>query len=165
MVFLLWKYNKDKWNKLLKKFFWEICVNNGDGGQGDTCLIDADQLWTWKLSQLVCSHIQNLAFIVVALNVQWKLMYLFEHTKTKWLNSVQTQWWHCAWGYFAFGKTMQFLHNFPHSKILKLYLQQWILARKSNFTVYHYNYYSIMIERYWQGFASTSQRRYALWFK
>lgn len=105
------------------EFFWEICGNNGDGGEGDTCLIvDADQLWTQKLSQLVCSHIQNLAFIVVALNVQWKLMYIFEYTTTKWLNSVQTQWWHCAGGYHAFGKTMQFLQNFPHDKTLKLYL-------------------------------------------
>lgn len=121
--FFIWKNNKDKWNKLLRKFFWEICGNNGDGGEGDTCLIvDADQLWTWKLSQLVRSHIQNLAFIVVALNVQWKLMCIFEYTTTKWLNSVQTQWWHCAGGYYAFGKTMQFLQNFPHDKTLKLYL-------------------------------------------
>lgn len=32
--FFIWKNNKDKWNKLLRKFFWEIYANDEDGGRG-----------------------------------------------------------------------------------------------------------------------------------
>lgn len=92
-------------------------------------------------------------------------MYIFEYTKTKCLNSVQTQWWHYAGGYFAFGKIMQFLHNFPHNKILKLHLSQGILARKANFTPYtrlslllfHFDWK--ILERICFYF----RKRYALW--